>query len=188
MVTRRRTAAERPDRRVKRTRKALLQAFVSLFFERAYDDIRVADVVARADVGRSTFYEHFSDKDELLAESSRGPLGALAAAVDVEADLGGLRRTLEHFRQNANQVRRIFAGAPRKAVVRILAEMIEARLAARSRRGPSATRLAAIALAEGQVGSIAAWLTGEPACTASEAAAMMRDLARACAAAVGRSG
>ena len=55
---------DKQDRRIQRTRSALLQAFVSLLLEpRRYDQIKVGDIVERANVGRSTFYEHFRNKD-----------------------------------------------------------------------------------------------------------------------------
>ena len=46
-------------------------ALASLIHEKPYDDIVVKEILARADVGRSTFYAHFRDKDELLAEGIR---------------------------------------------------------------------------------------------------------------------
>src|SRR5215212_11646165 len=54
------------DRRVQRTRALLHDALVSLVHEKSYDDIVVKEILARADVGRSTFYAHYRDKDELL--------------------------------------------------------------------------------------------------------------------------
>ncbi|HEX2911470.1 MAG TPA: TetR/AcrR family transcriptional regulator [Chloroflexia bacterium] len=56
----------KPDRRVKRTRQLLREALFALILERGYDDITVQDILERADVGRSTFYTHFYDKDDLL--------------------------------------------------------------------------------------------------------------------------
>lgn len=58
-----------PDRRVRRTRETLHRALIELMMERAYDRISVRDVIARADVGRSTFYAHYRDKDDLLVVS-----------------------------------------------------------------------------------------------------------------------
>lgn len=56
-----------PDRRVRRTRHALQQALIDLIVERGYPKTTVQDVLDRADVGRSTFYAHFRDKDALFA-------------------------------------------------------------------------------------------------------------------------
>src|SRR6476659_9398638 len=56
----------RPDRRVARTRRALKEALTDLILERGYESVTVQDVIDRADVGRSTFYAHFMDKDDLL--------------------------------------------------------------------------------------------------------------------------
>lgn len=54
------------DRRIARTRQALHQAMVELILEKGYDDITVQDLLDRANVGRSTFYAHYRDKEELL--------------------------------------------------------------------------------------------------------------------------
>lgn len=54
------------DRRVQRTRRLLHKALISLILEKKYESITVQEILDRADVGRSTFYMHFQDKDELL--------------------------------------------------------------------------------------------------------------------------
>ncbi|WP_194828482.1 TetR/AcrR family transcriptional regulator [Nocardia sp. XZ_19_231] len=61
--------AEHPDRRVRRTRDTLHKALIELMIERGYDKVTVSDIIARADVGRSTFYAHYRDKDDLLLVS-----------------------------------------------------------------------------------------------------------------------
>jgi AcrR family transcriptional regulator len=57
------------DRRVRRTRRILHQALISLVLEKSYEHITVQDILDRADVGRSTFYAHFRDKESLLVAS-----------------------------------------------------------------------------------------------------------------------
>jgi AcrR family transcriptional regulator len=54
------------DRRVGKTRKALKEALTDLILEKSYEAVTVQDVIDRADVGRSTFYAHFTDKHDLL--------------------------------------------------------------------------------------------------------------------------
>ena len=58
---------KKSDRRVQRTRRLLHQALMSRVIEKKYESITVQEILDRADVGRSTFYLHFRDKDELLA-------------------------------------------------------------------------------------------------------------------------
>lgn len=54
------------DRRVRRTRDALGDALIALIQEKSFETITVQHVLDRAGVGRSTFYAHYSDKDDLF--------------------------------------------------------------------------------------------------------------------------
>ena len=56
------------DRRVRRTRNALIDALLELIAERGYDRTTVQDILDRANVGRSTFYTHFYNKEDLFLE------------------------------------------------------------------------------------------------------------------------
>ena len=57
---------KKTDRRVERTRQLLRDALVSLILEKGYQRITVQDIIDRANVGRSTFYSHYQDKEDLL--------------------------------------------------------------------------------------------------------------------------
>ncbi len=57
---------QRVDRRVQRTKKLLSKALLELCLEKPYDKITVQDILDRGNFGRSTFYSHFQDKDDLL--------------------------------------------------------------------------------------------------------------------------
>ncbi len=57
---------EKQDRRSQRTRRLLGDALVALLAEQRYDALTVQAIIARANVGRTTFYTHFRDKDDLL--------------------------------------------------------------------------------------------------------------------------
>jgi AcrR family transcriptional regulator len=54
------------DRRIQRTRQGLQDALLELILEKGFDAVTVQDVIDRANVGRSTFYAHFQDKEDLL--------------------------------------------------------------------------------------------------------------------------
>src|SRR5260370_7394465 len=54
------------DRRVGRTRKLLEDALHDLIVEKGYEAVTVQDIIDRANVGRSAFYAHYTDKHQLL--------------------------------------------------------------------------------------------------------------------------
>lgn len=56
----------KPDRRSQRTRRLLGDALVALLAEQRYDAITVQAISDRANVGRTTYYAHFKDKEDLL--------------------------------------------------------------------------------------------------------------------------
>lgn len=53
------------DRRIARTRGTLQHALTSLILEKGYEAITVEDICEAANVGRSTFYAHYTSKDDL---------------------------------------------------------------------------------------------------------------------------
>ncbi len=58
--------SDKNDRRSQRTRHLLSAALVELIREKDYGTITVSDIIERANVGRSTFYAHYRDKDDLF--------------------------------------------------------------------------------------------------------------------------
>lgn len=54
------------DRRVQKTLQHLQNALVELVSEKGYDAVTIQEILDRANVGRSTFYAHFENKDHLL--------------------------------------------------------------------------------------------------------------------------
>ncbi|HEY9228318.1 MAG TPA: TetR/AcrR family transcriptional regulator, partial [Gemmatimonadaceae bacterium] len=67
----------------------LHRALGSLLHEKRWDDIVVKEILARADVGRSTFYTHFRDKDALLRSGLRDTLGISPAEAQRSTDSVG---------------------------------------------------------------------------------------------------
>jgi AcrR family transcriptional regulator len=58
--------SDKQDRRSQRTRHLLGEALVALIREKDYNTITVSDIIERANIGRSTFYAHYRDKDALF--------------------------------------------------------------------------------------------------------------------------
>lgn len=77
---------KKQDARVRRTRDALGDALVALMQEKPFDTITVQDVLDRAKVGRSTFYSHYSDKDDLLMSDAEEFFESISMALSVRGD------------------------------------------------------------------------------------------------------
>src|SRR5436305_5495797 len=71
----------KPDNRVRRTHERLGSALVQLIQEKSIDEVTVQEVLDRASVGRSTFYLHFRDKDDLLFSQLEGLLEMMSTAL-----------------------------------------------------------------------------------------------------------
>jgi hypothetical protein len=54
------------DRRTQKTKKFLADALKELIEEKGYDNVTVQDIIDRANVGRSTFYAHYENKEQLM--------------------------------------------------------------------------------------------------------------------------
>lgn len=77
------------DRRVARTRALLQDALIALIPERGYAAITVDDVCRQANVGRSTFYTHYADKDALRSATIEAHLGSLSRGLmSANQDIG----------------------------------------------------------------------------------------------------
>jgi len=69
------------DRRIQKTQNPLHEsALNSLIHEKSYESIAVKEILGRANVGRSTFYMHFRDRDELLVSGMNDMLHSVQAA------------------------------------------------------------------------------------------------------------
>ena len=104
------TAPQPVDRRSLRTRSALRDALLDLIVERGWDDIAVQDLCERANIGRSTFYTHYTNKDALLVGSLDDLRGYLrqarreGGAAGERATFGFALGLIEH----AHEQRRLF--------------------------------------------------------------------------------
>lgn len=141
------------DARSEATRRAVVGALSEMVLHRRYDDIRAADVIERAGVGRSTFYEHFRNKDGVLRAAVAPLLGLLAGGLIGEAE-GALERTLEHFAGNRDKALGLLRGEAGGLVGAVLAEELEKK---------GVAPVPAQFVAEGALGVVRSWLGGERA-------------------------
>lgn len=131
------------DRRTTRTRLALRDALLALMGERGWDDIGVQEICDRANIGRSTFYTHFQNKDELLSgsfddlkrgllASAQPPQAAAAQGGMPAADLAFVPGLIEHAFENRKLFRTLIGRRSGHVVhqrfKQTLAAMVDAQL------------------------------------------------------------
>ena len=177
------TTGAAQDKRVERTRRALFDAFFDIVLSRPYDEITVDEIIARAGVGRSTFYEHFKGKDDILSESLRPPFSILADAMRARDNTQDLLMLLDHFWGNRAVAPAMFKGGGRQVLVAALVQLIEARFKEDRVGSPNPLlvppRLAATQIAESLLAPITAWLLGEVECSKPALARALRQTATA---------
>lgn len=173
----------REDRRVERTRSALRDAFRTLFFEHGYDQIGMADIAECANLARSTVYQHYRGKDDLLRDTVRGLFSMLADSVLAHSSAATLRFVIEHFWSNRGSASSVRNESTRRAMVRILAGLIEERFERMwpDQAAPSddERRLAAFVIAQSQIGVIVAWMIGDVVADVDQMTATLHATTRA---------
>lgn len=97
------------DRRSRRTQQLIGNALVELMLEKQYSAITVQDILDRANVGRSTFYAHFADKEALLINQIAQVIEQLHINTESDGHSAGLLPSLEFFRHIKAQQRLIHA-------------------------------------------------------------------------------
>lgn len=107
------------DRRVARTRATLQHALNSLILKKGYEVITIKDICDAANVGRSTFYAHYTSKDD-LKRSGLEPLrrllvhrqrDALATPGDIgDRSFGFSLAMFEHARDHRDHYRTLVGG------------------------------------------------------------------------------
>jgi AcrR family transcriptional regulator len=66
------------ERKQRAARERIVRAAADLFAERGFDGVSVSDIADRAEVGRTTFFRHFGDKQEVVFARQEALFGALS--------------------------------------------------------------------------------------------------------------
>ncbi|MBR5529107.1 MAG: TetR/AcrR family transcriptional regulator [Oscillospiraceae bacterium] len=103
------------DRRRRKTRNAIFEAFIALLDRHSYGQITVGQIIERADVGRATFYAHFETKEELLKalcrelfahifEAAEGEETAHSYLFDCQAPDSVFLHLFQHLQKDDNRI------------------------------------------------------------------------------------
>jgi len=149
------------DTRVARTQRQIFEAFADLVQRVRYDEITVADIVAGAGIGRSTFYEHYRDKDSVLRMSLRFPFAPLADLFFEEAPRDRVMFALDHLWRRRALARLVLQGPARAIAVQALIDLADEGVTARGGDPePGALRADIAFKAHGAIAALDNWVTG----------------------------
>ncbi|MBA3823843.1 MAG: TetR/AcrR family transcriptional regulator [Ktedonobacterales bacterium] len=105
---------QKQDRRSQRTHQLLAAALVDLLHERRYGELTVQDILDRANVGRTTFYAHYWDKDDLLASEMERVIALLCNHIAPSNGADGLPlpslAMFRHVAESAALIRALTSG------------------------------------------------------------------------------
>jgi AcrR family transcriptional regulator len=160
-------AKRKMDARVRSTRDALGDALVALMHEKAFETITVQQVLDRAHVSRSTFYSHYSDKNDLFLSDAEDFFEMMSTALIRHGDTSTRVAPVREFFAHVAEMRQFISSMAASEKVRDVMELgqghfaraIDQRLAALpATRNLSSTRRSALAHASaGSLFSLLNW-------------------------------
>jgi AcrR family transcriptional regulator len=176
------------DARVRRTRDALGDALIALMQERPFDSITIQQVLDRAKIGRSTFYNHFRDKDDLFLSDVDDFFSLMSSALDRLGDKSNRLLPAQEFFAHVAEVHRFIRALHDAQKFQDVFELgrghfarsIEARLAAMPAArsmNPVGRAARAHALAGAFISLLEWWLAHQEAATPQEMDALFHQLA-----------
>lgn len=175
------------DARIVRTRHALQNALLELARNTPLDDITVGDITKRAQVNRSSFYLHYTDKDTLLADALEMQIDKSTDDEDLRTDSPehmppGLTDYLNHVQEYASLYSRVLSDGGSGVVANRLRshvhDIVERALNdSNADPFPNLPRdIAAAGIAGLAVGIITAWLERDPMPPVPTAAGWIWDM------------
>lgn len=153
------------NRRSEQTRTELMSAFSGLVFAKGFDKVSVKEIIESAGIARSTFYEHFSNKEDVLRACMTRFFAIVADCVSTDEMPANLLTVLDHLGSNRRLTDAIFSGHARMVLARNQADLVEQRLRATSPLLRLPHRLAAIQIADAQLGLVESWMRGRAPCS-----------------------
>lgn len=109
------------------SRARLLEAFNHLILGRKQGRPALREVIKNTGVARSTLYDHFGGRDDLLLEAIKTPLNAMADVGTGNGEAEALVTMLEHFRSRRQDALELLSGPLRYRINRTLAQMMRKR-------------------------------------------------------------
>lgn len=89
-------SAKKTDLRKIRSKKMIIDAFLTLVAKKGLDAVTIQDIADEAMINRGTFYAHFSDKQDLYDEILDYAVDAFASIISKDQLIHGRKIKLQH--------------------------------------------------------------------------------------------
>ena len=155
------TTKNEKDRRVKRTKLLVFEAFFQMVQSSRYDELKTIHIIEKSGIGKSTFYEHFAGKDDVLSKSLEYPMSVFASSLIGGGDHENTKGVLNHFWERRMFARVILQHPTRSVVDSCLRSLIVTELASEVTLNANSHNYAkACLLSSGFLSLLYEWLVG----------------------------
>lgn len=164
------------DRRIQKTRQAIMNTFVDLLTEKGFDKITINDIAHRANINRGTVYLHYMDKFDLLdkcIETYVEPiLENCANTADANTNAMALQSIFEYLEKNftiyklllSNEGARFF----RNRLYSIIAQSLTEVIALKPENNAFSNGVTIHFLTSGFIGILEWWINNSMPCNVQE--------------------
>ena len=155
------TPVRKPDPRAVRTRDRLGDALIALLLAKPFDAITVQEVLDRAGVSRSTFYEHYRDKNDLLLSDVDDFFAGMSRLLTKTGERPGRVAPVAEFFAHVADARELYTALLASGRLHDVRELGEAHFARgiAERLAPSVDKVARVAQAQALAGALFSLLT-----------------------------
>lgn len=111
------------DRRVQRTKKLLWGSLVALIIRKGYDSVTIQDIIDEANIGRSTFYSHYENKEQLLFSGQPHLIEMLFQSDHVDGKIDFIA-VFKHAKENKDVAKALFGKQGGHILLRHISEVM----------------------------------------------------------------
>ena len=168
-----------PDRRIRRTRKALRLALQHLLADRPFEQLTIRDIAEEADISYPTFFRHYPDKDSLLSDLADAEIAALLDLTLPMFSAGDSFRSAlalcEHVQRGARLWQALLTGGAASNVRALFVAQVEQRAALWPERNGWLPAEVGTAILSGVTLELLAWWLGKAPQRSAEDVARILD-------------
>ena len=116
---------EKTDLRIRKTYKALCDAFVTILEKKRFDDLTVNELCDEATIRRATFYKHFADKHDFFSFFIRQKQDQFISQAKEETPPNGIyaytlyltQRSILYFKEHGSLIQNILKSDIHKVIL-----------------------------------------------------------------------